>query len=505
MSTPRLDPTLATPLRRALASWTVDAVEAICGDRATRAMGREQVLPARLAARASSAPEATLTRLFLLGDTVPERLLDQALPGVGAAGAAALGLVQVSAGEARARMDLRPYETTTEAGDARWWIASDLGEAVTGERLSEDHVLGIGGASLTLAGMTMRAPVGRVLDLGTGCGIQALHGALHADRVVATDISRRALAFAEFNRALNEAGDWDLREGSMLEPVAGEAFDLVVSNPPFVITPPGTPQFEYRASGVQGDGIVSSLISTVGTVLAPGGAAQMLGNWEIHGDRWEESLEAWLAASPVPLDAWVIERDQLDAAEYAETWLRDAGIVPERGRAAFEAAYEAYLTDFDARGVDAVGFGMVLLRRPASGTPTLRRLEQHEGPLQEPFGAYLREALAAHDLVASLTDEALLDTRWTVAPDVTRESHGPALQHDPSYLILRQGAGLGRSISMDTALAGMVGACDGELTAGQIAHALAALLDVPAGTMLGGLVPAIRELATDGFLHAPTA
>ncbi|WP_062304929.1 DUF7059 domain-containing protein [Demequina subtropica] len=501
LDTPALpDPASADALRGDLADWTVDAVEAVVGERAMRAFSREQVLPARLAARASSTPQATLTRLFLLGDTVATSELDAALPATGADGAARIGLVELSGGEARARVDLRPYAAIEDDGESRWWVASDQGEAVTGARLRADHVLGIGGASLTLAGMTMRAPVGRVLDLGTGCGIQALHASRHAAEVVATDISRRALAYAAFNRALNAAGAWSLREGSMLEPVAGEEFDLVVSNPPFVITPEGAPSFEYRASGVPGDGIVSSLVSSVGGVLAPGGAAQMLGNWEIRGESWTEPLEAWLAASPAPLDAWVIERDELDAAEYAETWLRDAGVTPERGRAEFEAAYQAYLTDFDSRGVRAIGFGMVLLRRPVGGAPTLRRLEQHEGPLQEPFGGYLVAALAAHDRVASMSDAELLDTAWTAAADVTRESYGPVLQADPSYLLLRQGAGLGRSVSMDTALAGFVGACDGELTAGQIAHALAALLDVPAGAMLSGLVPAIRELVADGFL-----
>src|SRR5690606_26360272 len=119
----------------------------------------------------------------------------------------------------------------------------------------EDHVLGVGGASLTLASATMRARVGTALDLGTGCGIQALHVAGHAERVVATDISARALAFARFNLELNadalgapgqRAAEVDLRAGSMLEPVTGETFDMIVSNPPFVITPPGAPSFEYR-------------------------------------------------------------------------------------------------------------------------------------------------------------------------------------------------------------------------------------------------------------------
>ncbi|BDZ62080.1 hypothetical protein GCM10025873_18710 [Demequina sediminis] len=255
--TPRLVPTLtpasAGALRAALEGWTVDSVEAVIGERAARAFAREQVLPARLAARASSLPAAVLTRLFLLGDAVTRAELDRTLPGVGTAGAVEAGLIE-TAGEGRddavrALVDLRPYAAVGAGGEARWWVASDRGEAVTGARLREDHVLGIGGASLTLAGMTMRTPVGRVLDLGTGCGVQALHASLHAREVVATDVSRRALAFAAFNQALNAEAlgaaaldtPWDLREGSMLDPVEGEQFDLVVSNPPFVITPPGRP------------------------------------------------------------------------------------------------------------------------------------------------------------------------------------------------------------------------------------------------------------------------
>src|SRR5206468_7044146 len=103
------------------------------------------------------------------------------------------------------------------------------------------HVLGVGGASLMLARCAFRRPVGRVLDLGTGCGVQALHAARHAGSVTATDVSARALAFAAFTLALNGVRA-QLRQGDLLEPVRGEVFDQVVSNPPFVITP--------RAAGV---------------------------------------------------------------------------------------------------------------------------------------------------------------------------------------------------------------------------------------------------------------
>ena len=77
----------------------------------------------------------------------------------------------------------------------------------------------------------------RALDVGTGNGIQAVLASRHAGAVVATDVSERALAFAEFNCDLNDADNVELRLGSFLEPAAGERFGLVVSNPPFAISP----------------------------------------------------------------------------------------------------------------------------------------------------------------------------------------------------------------------------------------------------------------------------
>lgn len=502
----RLDDAAASSLRADLAGWSVDAVSRVVGDSAVRALDREQIVPARRAARRQDSPVALLTRLLSLGDSLTREEAERALPTLTVDGAERCGLLTVSGVEAdalvAAAVDVRPYTFTDGDGDHTWWLASDLGETVTGERLGVDHVLGVGGASATLASATVRARAGRVLDLGTGCGIQALHAAQHADVVVATDVSRRALAFADFNRRLNvPPAQWQLRRGSLLEPVAGELFDLVVSNPPFVITPPGAPRFEYRDGGLHGDGISHTLVRDLGTVLAPGGMAHLLGNWEIREDQgWRGRVEQWLDEASVPLDAWIIQRDVLDAAEYAETWLRDAGVVPERDRASFEAAYEAYLADFTRRGVDAVGFGIVTLRRPASGEVTLRRLEEHEGSLAQPLGRHIAEVLAAHDWLVARGDDEVLAQRWVVAPDVTRETYGRPTLPDPEHILIRQGGGLGRVVKADTALAGFVATCDGELTGAQIAGALAALLEVDVDTMRSGLAAAVRELARDGML-----
>ena len=487
------------------ADYTVEALEDLLGPVASAALRREQAVPARRALRGSDEPAAVLARLFLLGEAVTRRALDGALPRLGSDGAERCGLVR-GAGAApddavRAVVDLSPYRAADDAGEITWWLASDVGELASGAPLAPEHVLGVGGASTTLAGITIREPVGRALDLGTGCGIQALHVSRHAGAVVATDLSSRALAFARFNAAL--AGvTLDLRTGSMLEPVDGERFDLVVSNPPFVITPrlPGAVDgYTYRDGGRAGDDLVRDLVTGVGAVLAPGGVAQILGNWEHRaGEGWRERVEGWLAASG--LDGWVVQRDVSDPAEYAETWLRDGGLTPDRDPSGWGGAYEAWLDDFAARGVEAVGFGYVLLRRPASGTVTLRRVEEHDGAVRQPLGPHLAAALRAHDRLESLGDAALAVERLVVAADVTEERYLRPGDADPSVILLRQGGGFGRVVRAGTALAGFVGACDGDLTVGQIVAGLAALLDVPASDLAADLLPAVRDLVRDGLL-----
>lgn len=229
------------------AAFTVEGVGELLGEMAAAALHREQAIPARRVVAAVTAgvrpaardPRATLSDLFLLGGRVPRAALDAALPRTGTAGAERLGLVAAAGhgddDEVRAVVDLRPYGADDAGGPVSWWLVSDLGELARGGRIANDHVLGAGGASLTLAQVTVRTPVHRVLDLGTGCGIQALHASRHAGHVVGTDVSRRALQFAAFNQRLNTPdAALDLRYGSMLDPVAGESFDLVVSNPPFV-------------------------------------------------------------------------------------------------------------------------------------------------------------------------------------------------------------------------------------------------------------------------------
>ena len=500
-----VDAALADRLRADLlaARYTVDRLRQLWGDEADAALARGDRVPALRAVRDAHDPAALLARLLLLGEPADDTAIARALPTLGAGGARALGLVDAAG---RATLDVRPSAAIDASGPVDWLIVSDLGEAQIGGPLPPEHVLGVGGASITLRGLIPTSPVERVLDLGTGCGIQALHAARHARAVVATDISARALELAALTLALNGVTSVELRQGDLFAPVAGERFDRIVSNPPFVITPrvDGVPVYEYRDGGRVGDALVEQVIRGAAEHLVPGGTAHLLANWEYRSTMAGDGLarvRRWVEEAG--LEAWVVERERQTPAAYAATWIRDGGT--RVGTPAYEALAEAWLDDFAARGVHAVGFGYVLLRRPADDrAPRLVRTEVLGSPLPSAptgIGDHLLACLAAHDRVAALDDSQLGALRLTVAPDVTEERHYWPGDDGPTVIRLRQGGGFARTIEADAALAGLVGACDGELTIAAIASALADLLEVDEGALRAQLLPQVRELVLCGMLR----
>lgn len=531
---PGLLAALAADLRAV--DYTLDGVAGLLGGSAYRALNRDQLIPALLATRralgdaaegdAATAALAAVVRLWLLAEPQQQETLDAALPGIRTAGLVELGLVEPvpgpdpAAAVIRAKADLRPYGWDSNedgSGGAELWVASDLAAHQQSGVLRHDHVLGIGQASTTLVQTTVRRHVARALDLGTGCGIQTFHLLHHAEHVTATDISERALAFTRFNLLLNAGAlhvdpehledRVSLRLGSLLEPVAGEEYELVVSNPPFVITPrtlgeAAADQFTYRDGGLPGDDIVASLVAALPSVLAPAGTAQLLGNWEVTtGSSWSERPQQWVSPD---VDAWFIQREQVGPDQYAETWLQDAS--ESRDRQHYQDAYAAYLDDFASRDVEGIGFGMVYLRRPAAGTgPVISRFEEITYPIEQPVGPHLGAAVDRADWLAANNLEG---AHLLVAEDVTEERHQrPGAEH-PGVILLRQGSGLRRTNLLSTELAGFVSACDGDLSVGQIAGALEALLGgtlsgeggFDGGTFRDGLLADVANLVRDGFL-----
>ena len=572
---PRLTAKQASLLRADLAQsgWGVESVEALLGPVAAAALQRELRAPALRVVRralaagagaastssdrpspatgadstssAANAPQdgdvagykvAVLTALFMLGEPVGAAALETALPRTGVAGALAIGLVvptQSASGEQRyaPAVDLRPHEAEDAHGSVRWWVASDLGELVTGQALAPDHVLGIGRAGLTLAALTPRKPVETALDLGVGCGIQTLYLLRHVRQVVATDISTRALEFTAFNVALAgvDSARVQLRQGNLLEPVAGQRFDLIVSNPPFVITPPsvrqaGLPLMEYRDAGGP---ILPALVRGLEDHLNPDGVAVMLGNWEHReGTSWRTSVNQWIGKS---LDALIIQREVQDPVEYAAMWLRDGGLTPERSGVAFENALAAWQEDFDSRQVSGVGMGYLVFHAPsvaATSGPGGTALEGQTAPEEpasdaaapgavvEPWrvleevptsgqgalGEHIAQVIAAHEALRGLDDAQVAALKLRTASGLSKEE---ALTPTPvpTAPVIRQAEGFGRVIAVGMPEVALLSASDeGLLTVAQIAAAVASLTSEDPAAVLADMVAATRTFAHAGMV-----
>ena len=116
-------------------------------------------------------------------------------------------------------------------------------------------------------------PEADVLDLGTGSGVGAVFAALCARRVVAVDVNPAAVRCAALNARLNQLEDKiEVREGDLFEPVAGERFDLVLFNPPFLR---GTPR-DDRDRAWRSSDLAERFAAGLGAHLKPGGTAFLL-------------------------------------------------------------------------------------------------------------------------------------------------------------------------------------------------------------------------------------
>ncbi|MEW1633232.1 methyltransferase [Streptomyces sp. NPDC093801] len=502
MSTTSLPkPDRAAELREAFlaAGFTADGLLDLLGAPAYAALARSETVPALRATRShGDGPLATLVRLFLLQCPVPGVHAARALPLETALADGWLRREEVADGEdtVHATVDVRPYGGP-DGED--WFIVSDLGCAVGGAggigSREEGVVLGVGGASTTLAGITVRVPVGSALDLGTGSGIQALHAAQHATRVTATDVNPRALEFTRLTLALSGAPEAELLAGSLFEPVGDATYDLIVSNPPFVISPRA--RLTYRDGGMGGDDLCRTLVRQAGEHLNPGGFAQFLGNWQhVEGEDWHDRVRSWV---PRGCDAWIVQRDVQDVTQYAELWLRDAG-DHRTGPAEYAARYEDWLDEFESRGTKAVGFGWITLRRTDAAEPSIV-VEEWPHTVEQPLGETVLAHFARQDYLREHDDAALLAGYFRLTEEVVQEQVGAPGAEDPEHVVLRQNRGMRRATKVDTVGAGFAGVCDGSLSAGRILDAIAQLVEEDPVLLRDRTPEAIRMLVEQGFLE----
>jgi len=457
-------------------------------DRSDLLGSREIDVPPGVRRTRTGTPLDTLIRLFFLGVPVTLDAARSALHPMRAEMWAEANLLTIDGERVVPSVKIQPHKGLLLTSD----IPAHIRKGAPG-----DFVLGVGNSSVLLAHIAIPRPVRRALDLGTGCGLLALLASARSERVVATDKNARAVAFAAFNARLNGIGNVECRAGDLFEPVAGQRFDLMMSNPPYVIAP--TMQYLFRDSGVRGDAFCRELVRAAPPLLEEGGYCQLICNWTLTaGQSWSDLLRGWFEGTGCDALVWVT--DTQDASSYATTWIQQT----ERDYLErFPELYDAWMRYYDREGIEAVSYGLIAMRR-ASGRPNWVRFIRARSGSSAPGGDHVLRRFQLEDyLEARPGDHQLLEERVRLAPDIRLEQHyAPKeggfsavstrlhLTREPSYY----------TIELDPTITTMVMCCHGERSLRDVVQDMSATMRIDVDQLVPGALAAARRLIENGCL-----
>jgi SAM-dependent methyltransferase len=363
-------------------------------------------------------PGARLGRLFLYSDAVPRLEVQEALGPSLMRVALASGLV---VDELKDRDLVRsPFQIAPLEG--LYFLSDSLG-------LGGEAVMGPGQTTLPLIRLAEDLPGASVLDVGCGPGSVALFAARRGARVLGTDINPRAIELARWNARLNgltavfEVGD-------LTAPAQGRRFDLVFSQPPFVMQPPDMDAVTYLHGGAWGDELVFRLFAQLPSILAPAGMAAILLDTALRqAAPFHQRVRAALSGAPLDLLVLLAKGMTPDVQAIAYAQLEDPGLG---SRFAGDAVrYRRHLSNL---GVTAFHHGLVVLRAPGDALTkprySIQLLVRSLGTLRPDAVGTILSAL---DLAAR-PDDALLPCAvgWTEGTTWIEERPAPDPELEPT-------------------------------------------------------------------------
>lgn len=433
-------------------------------------------------------PLNALARLFLIGLTLDRNAASQTLPADFVDLALRAGLLRAEEDRLAADVVIVPVGKLLFASDAFRVLGTD-------ER-AEFVVPAKNSAADFLRRLTMRDRVGTALDLGCGCGVHALLAAGHCDEVVATDISAAAVKFTRFNAVLNEIDNVEVLEGDLFEPVAGRQFDLILSNPPFIIGP--SSDFTYRDNPLELDEFCRLVAREGAAFLNDGGHLQMLSEWvETSEQLARDRVAGWVDG--LGCDAWVLRGTPKSPYRYVAGRLTDLAGSDYRPA----TSYEDWLAYFEERDVRAINPGMLVLRR-RRGANWFHMLTVPGEPTED-VGTAVRERIAACDfLELCQDDDSLLDATLRIPTAVELEQR--FLRSDEGWsstrVALQVTDGLPLEAEIDLPVLAFLNQVDGKRNVRECIASFCELTAAEPGELTRQLLPAIRLFIGSGILEA---
>jgi methylase of polypeptide subunit release factors len=344
-----------------------------------------------------------------------------------------------------------------------------------------------------LASLTPRRQVDRALDIGTGNGAHALLAAKHAGHVIATDVNARALAFTQISAALNGIDNVETRLGSLFEPVAGETFDLITCNAPYVISPER--RWQYRDGGLPGDQLSERVVREAAQHLADGGHATVLVSWLAESeDDPDERVHAWIDGNGC--DAWILGLSAADPLDHAAGWNEHFTGDPD----SMGAALDEWAEYFDALEAGWISEGAVLMRR-RDGDHHIVRADPADEEELEFASDQIERVFAALALIAEEGAAAILEARLVLADEVRFDQeldrHGEVQE---VRIVLDEGTC--PELELEPEIAELLTTLDGHRTLDRAIERMVRRLELgkrEASELRTDAVHAVRELFEQGF------
>jgi len=371
-------------------------------------------------------------------------------------------------------------------------VAADFPIAI--EHGEQEMVLWPNPTSKFLARFAIRRHSKATLDLGTGSGILSLGAARFSDTVVATDLNQRAVSFAAFNAKLNGVENIEFLTGDCFSPLGNRRFDLILSNPPFFITP--QQDYLFCDNPMELDGLCRRLVKEAPEYLNEGGYMQMLCEWaQVSGQPWEERIAEWLEGTGC--DAWVMKGLTQDPGEYAQHRIRE-----NFSSSADDASlFQGYMSYYRERGVEAIHDGLIVMRR-RTGANWVRIEEVPKTPTGE-MGEVVQATFEAQDILSQLqADERLLAARPRLSEHVRLEQVCEPLRGRwaAESITLRLIRGFPFHLTLQPLVADFLATCDGSRTAEEAIREFAAIAKAPHDTVQRECLAMMRKLIDRGFM-----
>lgn len=320
-----------------------------------------------------------LIRLFLLRVKLPESRIRDIFEDACFSNLVQLGILIHHRGQWASRVQIFCTNDLYIATDHRYMIYS-------GDTLQEDPVMYIGLDSTGLIHIAPRSPCDKLLDLCTGSGVQALTGSRYAHQVVGIDINPRAIRFARFNAQLNGIRNAYFLQGDLYSAVAGQKFDVILANPPFVPSP--KTDLKFRDGGVRGENILARIIAGAAPTLRAYGKLHIVTDL-VDVSTYEAKLEEWWHGGPA-------HKLVLQTADRNDTQFSVPHCHAPFGQhfQEYNAELEHWVRNFHEAGMKTVNFGYILIHCLAeTDQPSYfrRTISNPAKPIYSQVEVYFRE------------------------------------------------------------------------------------------------------------------